>query len=90
MLFEGRIFVPENLARSVVLSQHVAGGHLGVKRLIADISRRYAWPEGIPLRDLAHEILAHEIRNQCVVCQACARPTGRCAKKSLRPPSLHM
>lgn len=69
MLCDGRICVPEARVAQVVRDHHVSTGHVGVKRLVSDLQRRYAWPSTTRVFEVAQKV-----RRECVVCQACEHP----------------
>ncbi len=43
MIWEGRICIPENRVEETIGLHHRTTGHVGIKRLVNDLMRRYQW-----------------------------------------------
>ena len=61
---DGKIFVPEALKKEILLRFHDSpfAGHLGVKKTLARIQRRFKWPK-----------MAKEIKEYVSKCELCAK-----------------
>ncbi len=55
MILDGKVCVPETRLEETIKSHHRYMGHVGVKRLVNDLSRRYVWPETPPSRKKNNE-----------------------------------
>lgn len=66
MLVDGRVCVPEALASQVVQSQHLVSWHVGVKRQVIELNRRFAWPGSIKVSEIASKV-----RLECPTLKAC-------------------
>ena len=64
-----RLCVPENLVQQVLSEHHDWVAHVGTDRLLVEVLRRYAIPEGIDTKKILQKV-----RRNCLVCQACDRP----------------
>ena len=53
----------------IVEQHHIFLGHIGVKRLVKELSRRFVWPGSAEI-----EKIATAVRARCVICQACDHP----------------
>jgi hypothetical protein len=62
MILDGRVCVPETRGEEIILLHHRATGHVGVKRLVSDLTRRYIWPDPTKVQELAQKV-----RRECVV-----------------------
>ena len=69
MIRDGRICVPEARTKEVAREQHRAMGHTGVKKLASELTRRYLWPAGLSIMEVAQRV-----RRECITCQACDPP----------------
>ena len=69
LYFEGRLCIPLGMTRDVVRAHHRAVGHIGGKRLIAQMARFYQWAS----EERAHRY-AKEMQKLCVLCQAMEHP----------------
>ena len=72
LYWDGKLCVPTGVCREVIKSHHVQTGHLGVKRLMQEIQRRYHMGITISLTKLCQEV-----KSSCLVCQACDPPNFR-------------
>ena len=70
-LYQGEMLcIPLGLELRVVGDHHLATGHLGVQRMVRDMTHRYKFDSNIdPLK------IAKKIKEQCNTCQACEPPT---------------
>lgn len=64
-----RLCVPEALVAPVVRAHHEWLGHMGLKRSLLEIDRRFEFPEGTDIKSVTSEI-----KKNCLICQACDRP----------------
>ena len=74
-LFRGKLYVfeklavPDELTLAVVSAQHVAAGHVGVDRLVAEINRRFVFSPGTRTLEVATRV-----KRGCGICQASEPP----------------
>ena len=69
MIRDLRICVPETKTKEVAREQNCAMGHTGVKKLASELTRRYLWPAGLSIMEVAQRV-----RRECITCQACDPP----------------
>ena len=61
--------MPEAKTAEIAIEQHRVMGHAGAKKLAAELTRRFAWPAGVDVPEIAREV-----RQKCITCQACDPP----------------
>ena len=69
MISDGLIAVPENKVAQVVKELHQTLNHVGVHKLIKEMTRRYSIPPSISLPEECKKV-----KQACPVCQACDPP----------------
>ncbi len=69
MILGGGICVTEGKVTDVLVEQHGVMGHTGVRKLVVEANRRFAWPSGVRVEEVAQAV-----RRRCVTCQACEPP----------------
>ena len=69
MIRDARICFHEARTKEVAREQHCAMGHTGVKKLASELTRRYLWPAGLSIMEVAQCV-----RRECITCQACDPP----------------
>jgi hypothetical protein len=77
---DGKIFVPEALKKEVLLRFYDSpfAGHLGIKKTLARIQRRFKWPK-----------MARDIREYVSKCELCAKRKAVGSSKASLNPSHH-
>ena len=66
MLWDGKICIPESRVDEVIRSHHSTLGHPGVRKMVRELSRRFAFPPSLKLNEAVGED-----RRRCLTCQAC-------------------
>ena len=69
LYWQGKLCVPEGLASRTLWEFHVSSGHLGVSRMVSEVSHRFVLPDSIRLMGIVEGM-----RKGCVTCQATAIP----------------
>ncbi len=86
MILGGRICLPEGKVTEVLVEQHRVMGHTGVRKLVVEAKKRFAWPAGVRVEEVAQAV-----RRRCFTCQACEPPNWNTrAPLSATPIPPHM
>ena len=69
LIWQGRVAVPETKVMEIISECHKSMGHIGIRKLVKEVSRRYVCPASVRLNETAAEV-----RRGCATCQACEPP----------------
>ena len=69
MWWEGKVCVPESRVHEVIKEYHDFMGHVGIKKVVREVDRRFAFPPSVKIHDSVREV-----KRVCVICQACDHP----------------
>ena len=75
MYWAERLCVPENICLKVVNAFHQMWGHLGIDKMISEISRRYEFTTGVSVGETIKSV-----KRTCQVCQATEPPNWKMAQ----------
>ena len=80
-----KIAVPSGLQQIIIRKHHSFLAHAGFARLWHHMDLRYSWADRASAKDFAKQVMG-----QCLVCQACNRPTRLkgCIEHHPIPPAL--
>ena len=69
LIWQGRVAVPETKVMEIISECHKSLGHIGIRKLVKEVSRRYVCPAPVRLNETAAEV-----RRGCATRQACEPP----------------
>ena len=76
MYLSGKLCVPTDLEKAVVMGHHIIQGHAGTIQLVRDLRLRYIFPAGTNLTDIVRRL-----RQACVTCQVSEPPNWQISGK---------
>ena len=69
MIWDGKVCVPGSKVEEVLREYHNFMGHVGIQKVVKEVSRRFAFPPTVKVYEAVREV-----SRMCVTCQACDPP----------------